>query len=196
MTAEPLPTEPTAPAEPAAPAAEALPAEPLAAEALPAAPFVEPTPAAAPAVDPTPRRLRVVAATRRLLAAVLLLAIFGLGAAVGYSTFVVNEPAAPAVGGPALGDTPAPASVQELVAGLAANDPDALRSAVPPQPFQVLTTAMQGVQEVRSVETLATFADGPRTASHLILHVVQENGVPATFNLTVLTQDGAIVGVR
>lgn len=194
MSAEPLPAE--------AVAGEALPIEPAAPPVEPAAPPVEPVEPAAPpapapsAAAPIPRRLRVLAATRRLLAAVLMLAIFGLGVAVGYSTFVVNQPSTPVVGDPQLGDTPAPPSVKELVVALSTNDTDAMRSAVPPQPFQVLTAGMQGVQEVRSVETLATFADGPRTATHLILHVVQDNGVPVTINLTVLTQDGAIVGIR
>jgi hypothetical protein len=113
---------------------------------------------------------------------------------------VATQIEAPAQGTPALSDATAatPPSVLELAIALEADDPDATRAAVPGQPYASLTAEIQtwGLQEVDSVMTLATFVEGPMAATHIIILGSASDGSQLTNNLTVLTQDGAIVAFR
>jgi hypothetical protein len=176
----------------------------MSAETLPAPAAPSPGPAAPSAAPPSPApsvaRLRAIAGLRRVLAFALAVGLLVLGIAAGYGIYVATQIEAPAQGTPALSDATAatPPSVLELAIALEADDPDATRAAVPGQPYASLTAEIQtwGLQEVDSVITLATFVEGPMAATHIIILGSASDGSQLTNNLTVLTQDGAIVAFR
>jgi hypothetical protein len=176
-------------------------AETLPAPAAPSPGSAAPAPAAPSPAAPGPSvtRLRAIAGLRRVLAFALAVGLLVIGIAAGYGVYVTTQLETPAQGTPGLSDaTATPPSVQELVIALEADDPDATRAAVPGQPYASLTAEIQtwGLQEVDSVITLATFMEGPMAATHIVIQGSASDGSQLTTNLTVLTQDGAIVAFR
>jgi hypothetical protein len=175
----------------------------MSAETLPAPAAPSPGPAAPSAAPPSPApsvaRLRAIAGLRRVLTFALAVGLLVLGIAAGYGIYVATQLERPAQGTPGTSDaTTTPPSVLELAIALEADDPDATRAAVPGQPYASLTAEIQtwGLQEVDSVITLATFVEGPMAATHIIILGSASDGAQLTNNLTVLTQDGAIVAFR
>ena len=191
-----------APAAPPAPA-DAV-AEPAAADAL-AAPAVADA-QAAPAVPATrafarfrQRGLVVVAGVTRVLRFAVMVGLFAVGIALGYQYYIASQPLPP---GPAAdpataGNQPAPV-IRELIAAVGSNDADRIRSAMPSEPYKLFTSEMQRweFQEVTSVETLATFEDGTRTATSFVMLGRDVAGNPIAMTLVAETQDGNIVGFK
>ena len=192
-TAEATPADP-APAEAAATAATTAEAHAAdaGATAVPAAPGV--------AVDaPAGRtRTRILAGVRRFLRFAFALALFAAGILAGVDLFLRSQPVAAPVGDPAVNGVSAPAVVTELAAAINNDDADRIRSALAPEVFGSYTAEMErdGIVSVDGVETLGTYADGPRTATALVILGRTADGTAFAINLVVLAQDGQIVRLR
>jgi hypothetical protein len=158
------------------------------------------TAAAAPVVSPFRRRgLAVVAGLTRLLRFAFMLALFGVGVAFGYQSYLSSQPlpSGPAADPATAGNQPAPV-IRELIAAVGTNDADRIRSAMPSEPYKLFTSEMQRweFKEVTSVETLATFEDGTRTATSFVMLGRDIAGNPIAMTLVAETQDGNIVGFK
>ena len=134
----------------------------------------------------------------RLVTSLFALALFAGGVALGVSAYQRVQPPPPVVGDPSTGGVPTPPVVKELAAALKSNDADSLRSAVPADPYRLLTGELQSwqIQGVTSVETLATMQDGPRSATEIIITGKAPNGDARVFNLVVHVNDNQIVDFR
>ena len=134
----------------------------------------------------------------KLATSLFALALFAGGMALGVMTYQRTQPPAQVVGDPSTGGVPTPPVVKELAAALASNDADSLRSAVPADPYRLLTGELQSwqIQGVTSVETLATMQDGPRSATEIIITGKAPNGDARVFNLVVHVNDNQIVDFR
>jgi hypothetical protein len=161
------------------------------------------TPAAGPVTHrlaPVRRRaLTVVAGLTRLLRYAFMVALLAAGVAIGYQAFLTSLPAptGPVSDAATAGNQPAPV-VRELIAAIGRNDADAIRSSVPAEPYKALTSEMARweIQEVTSVETLATYEDGQRTATAFVMIGRDNSRNPVAINLIVETQAGNIVGFK
>lgn len=212
MSTEPLPgssSEPVpASAEMTAAEAAAVPAESVPADAVtaePASTAAAPAPTAGPAtVAPAvsaPARLRsarAVAGLRRLINFAIMVALLVGGVAIGYRSFQAAQPPAPLVGDPVTADVPPPPVVAEFVTALASNDADAIRSAVPTDPYKELTSELQrwGIATVTSIQTLSTFNDGPRSSTAIVLIGTSTQGNSVNINLNIQADAGKIVSFR
>lgn len=223
LTAEPLTPEPPAPTEaPPPPTAEELAAlaasataptaEELAAlaaavevaEPLPGVGIIDTSPddlepiPAGPLKPARTRRRRLRGWLSKLATSMFALALFAGGMALGVMTYQRTQPPPQVVGDPSTGGVPTPPVVKELAAALASNDADSLRSAVPADPYRLLTGELQSwqIQGVTSVETLATMQDGPRSATEIIITGKAPNGDARVFNLVVHVNDNQIVDFR
>ena len=204
--AEPVHAEPVH-AEPAATSSSDAATIPADAGAIPPGETTAaPASAAAPATAGTmatpvrrPRRLAIVAGLTRLARLTVAVALLVAGVAIGYQTFLNAQPAqAGPVADPATaGNLPAPV-VRELLAAIGRNDADAIRSAVPAVPYKALTAEMSRweIHEVTKVETLATYEDGPRTATAFVMIGRDSAKNPVAINLIVETEAGNIVGFK
>lgn len=195
----PTQESPDQPVEPAAAPATATAGSTASTDTLASsATAVEPASVPVSPVASATRRLKAVAVARRVLSFALMTGLVVLGIAIGYTAFVVDRPLPPVVGDAATRDVPTPPSIQELVVAIKLNDADAIRAALDDEPYKQYTAELQNwnYQEVTSVETLSTFADGPRTATQLVLVGTSTDKLPVTINLTVLTLDGTIVVLR
>lgn len=154
--------------------------------------------AAVPAVPTVRRRTKVVAGLRWAVARMVAIAVFVAGAALGYNAFLADQPAPVSVVDPATDGVEAPAVVREFITALTSNDEAALRSAVPGGPYSQLVAEMQRwqFQEVTGVETLSTFADGPRLATEIIMSGRTQDGTATSINLIVHVADGQIAMFR
>ena len=205
--AEPVPASPAVPGMPGAaatPAAPRVPATTAAPEA-PAPPLVPPAPAvpAGPAVPaeaaaPSRRRLVLLAGIGRLARLIVMVALLVAGVALGSASFQRSQPPAPVAGDPVTAGVAPPPIVQEFVTALASNDPDAIRSAVPTDPYKLLAAELQrwDFATVTSVETLSTLDDGPRSSTAIVLIGHTSGGNPVSINLIVHADAGKIVSFR
>jgi hypothetical protein len=208
--AEPVPAPPAVPGMPGAaatPAAPGVPATTAAPEA-PAPPLVPPVPAT-PATPATPaasaeaalasrRRLALLAGFGRVVRFIVMVALLVAGVALGSASFQRSQPPAPVAGDPVTAGIVPPPIVQEFVSALASNDPDAIRSAVPTDPYKLLAAELQrwDFATVTSVETLSTLDDGPRSSTAIVLIGHTSAGNPVSINLIVHADAGKIVSFR
>ncbi len=88
--------------------------------------------------------------------------------------------------------------MREFIAAVGRNDADAIRSAVPATPYKALTSEMSRweINTVTSVETLATYEDGQRTATAFVIVGRDSSRSPVAINLIVETEAGNIVGFK
>ena len=163
-----------------------------------AAPPAAAPPAADPAAPTRSRRLHVLAGLRWLVARTLAVALFVGGAALGYNAFLTQQPPSTAVVDVATDGVPVPPAVEEFITALMANEPDALRSVVPAEPYQLLIAEMTrwGFTSISTVETLSTFVDGTRSATAIVMAGPTSNGAPITVNLVVHLDKGQLVNFR
>ena len=145
------------------------------------------------------RRLAVLAGLTRLLRFALVLALLAVGVAIGYRSFLTSEPAptGPVADPATAGNLPAPV-VREFIAAVGRNDADAIRSAVPADPYKALTAEMARweIQQVTKVETLATYEDGQRTTTAFVMIGRDSSRNPVAINLIVETEAGNIVSFK
>jgi hypothetical protein len=163
-------------------------------------PAPPPLPDAAPGTSVPARRRRAVLAVvlRRLVGFAVAIALLMGGVALGYQAFLGAQPPPPVVGDPATEGVPTPGAVAELVQAITRDDADAVRAALPQAVFDLYAGELQrwSVATVTAVETLATYEDGPRSATALVLHGRTAERNPVAVHLIVLTQDGQIVSLR
>ena len=207
-TADGLGPEPgTPPANEASVAATAdAIAVPADGEAVETATTAATEPAAVPVAGATPvlsrarrRSLTVVAGLSRVLRFGLVVALFAVGVALGYQSFL-NQAQVTAAPGPdpaTAGNQPAPV-IRELIAAVGTNDADRIRAAMPSEPYKSFTSEMQRweFKEVTAVETLATFEDGTRTATSFVMLGRDLAGNPIAMTIVAETKDGNIVGFK
>jgi hypothetical protein len=144
------------------------------------------------------RRPVAIAALRRLVMFTLTVVLFVGGIALGATTFQRTRPAPSGIDGSiTVAGTPA-AIAQEFIAALAANDADAMRSSLSPQPNKDLTDefARFTIKRVTSVETLGTSVDGTRSATEILLRTEKDDGLPFEVNLVILVEGNTIEGFR
>lgn len=197
MSSEPQhdPTVDAAAAEAGAvdtPATDAPPAESITAET----PAIQADAPAAPVK--VSRRPVVIAALRRLVMFTLAVALFVGGIALGGAMFQRTRPVPAAIDG-SIAVAGAPAAIaQEFIAALAANDADAMRSSLSPQPNKDLTDEFTRftIKRITSVETLGTSVDGTRSATEILLRTEKDDGLPFEVNLVILVDGNTIEGFR
>jgi hypothetical protein len=147
---------------------------------------------------PTSRRKGIALGAWRIARPMISLGLLALGILLGASAFLAVQPKDPAV----LVDSPntvqPPAAVREFISALAANNPDALRAAVPADPYRLLAGELEtrGYQEITSVDTLGTMLDGDRSATEIVIHGSASGGQGLVVNLVVHAQNGVIVSFR
>jgi hypothetical protein len=183
---------------PAAESDPAIEADATAAIAAPAAPAD--AAAEVPAIRPARRlALAVAAGLGRLLRFAFVVALFAGGLTLGYQAHLATSvgSAGPVADPATAGNQPAPV-IRELIAAVESNDADRIRSVVPSEPYKLFTSEMQNwsFQEVTSVETLATFEDGTRTATAFVMIGRSAQGNPVTINLVAETEGGNIVDFK
>jgi hypothetical protein len=174
--------------------------------AVPEAPAVAPPATAAVVADAPPAisaaRRRVLAARAglaRVLRFALVFALFIGGIAFGYQAHLSTVAATGLpVSDPATAGNQASPVVREFISAVATNDADAIRSAVPSAPYKLFTYEMErwSFLEVTSVDTLATYEDGNRTATEFVMNGRDATGNPIAINLVVETEDGNIVSFK
>lgn len=160
-------------------------------------------PGAAPeATEPAaaPRRRRHLALAASLFWIVrwlFALALFVAGLAIGNMIFQATQAPDVAVVDPSVNAEP-PAVVREFIAALAADDADAIRSALGPDPHAKLTGEFKrfDIGQVASVETLSTQVDGTRTATAVVIKATTTTGMPIAINLVILADGATIEGFR
>lgn len=169
--------------------------------APPVAPAVDATPAA-PASDPAAapgrgRRLAMAAGLLWVVRWLFALALFVAGLAIGNMIFQATQAPDVAVVDPSVNGEP-PAVVREFIGALAADDADAIRSALGPDPHAKLTSEFKrfDVGQVASVETLSTQVDGTRTATAVVIKATTTTGMPIAINLVILADGATIEGFR
>lgn len=192
---DPVGPETTAPDEAAVPGDATAPAEP--ATDVSAVSDVPPA-SAAVAKPSSQRRAAIRRGLFRLASFALLSALFIGGIAGGVAVFHRLQPPPPVVGDVTTNGVGTPTAVQELVSALESNDSDSLRAAVDADPYRLLAGEMQrwDVKTVSSVETLATMADGPRSATEIVIEGRSSDESPLLFNLIVHVENGVITEFR
>ena len=178
----------------AAVATDAVTAEPPADAAAPAS---EPA-VAAPALPARRTRTMALALGRRFVRLAFVVALLALGAGMGWQVYQNARPVPVVIGDPAVVGVPTPEIVAELANAIAADDSDAIRAALSPEIFSSYAADLQGfgIARVESVDTLGTYAAGPRTATELVLHGRDAQRTAFSINLVVLTENGLIVRLR
>jgi hypothetical protein len=144
------------------------------------------------------RRPAIIAGLRRFMTFAFTLALFVGGVALGQMAFQQTRPAPVGVDGAITVTDPPPAVTQEFIRALAANDADAMRSSLSPQPNKDLTDefARFSIKRIVSVETLGTHVDGARSATEILLRAEKTDGLPFEVNLVILVDGGQIEGFR
>jgi hypothetical protein len=190
--------------------ANALPMTEAVAGSAPASNVIElPVPDPEAAVIPSERRWRRAARRARggLNAAArpfLMLALFGLGVALGWRAYVGMAPSptapAPAAATAAAegATTDVPPQVQSLVAALRADDQAKVQTVVPSQPYRYLAGELSkwGFKSIRGAEALWTYAHGPDTVTEILIGGLTQDGSNLTINLVVHVHDGNITEFR
>jgi hypothetical protein len=144
------------------------------------------------------RRPAIIAGLRRFMTFAFTLALFVGGVALGQMAFQQTRPVPVGVDGGITVTDPPPAVTQEFIRALAANDADAMRSSLSPQPNKDLTDefARFSIKRIVSVETLGTHVDGARSATEILLRAEKTDGLPFEVNLVILVDGGQIEGFR
>lgn len=176
--------------------ADHVPAVPTPPEGLGSAPASPPAPEAAAPVRH--RRAVLLVVLRRLVGLALSVAFLAGGVALGVQAYLGAQPPPAVVGDPATQGVPTPGAVEELAQAIARDDADAVRAALAPQIFDIYAGELQrwSFGTVTEVETLATYQDGPRAATALVLHGRTSERNPVAVHLIVLTENGQIVSLR
>ena len=195
MSTDPLPSSAEAVVtEPlVAPAGEAVP--PVTADAAPPAT----TPATGIAVAAERRsRARLVAGLRRFARFAIMLALLVGGAALGSRSFQASQPAPPVLGDPVTAGVPTPPVVTEFIAAFATNNADAIRSAVPAEPYKQLASELQrwDISTITSIQTLSTFEQAGHSSTAIVMIGRSSAGNVVTINLIIQESGGKIVSFR
>jgi hypothetical protein len=154
--------------------------------------------AAAPALPVRRPRTVFLAFGRRVLRFAVAAALLVAGVYAGWQVHVSSQPVTVIQGDPAVVGVPTPPVVVELANAIGADDADAIRAALAPEIFSSYTADLQNfsITQVLAVDILGTFADGPRTATGLVIHGRDPQRNAFSVNLVVLTEGGAIVRLR
>jgi hypothetical protein len=214
MNAERQPTDPVAPETPpvdaptldAQAAAESPaidrqpvttpPPQPPAAD-TPAEPEVAAPVAAAPVRSS--RRGAVARGGLRFMQFVIGVGLFVVGVYLGTLAFQAaqRDPLTAGVGA-VSGGVPTPPVVQEFASALGSGGADAVRSSVSPEVFALLASELKRWQfnSISKVEVLSTAADGPRTATGIVMTGPTSAGTTLSMNLIVQTDGGRITTLR
>lgn len=149
---------------------------------------------------PARRRIRLALPTAfaRVLTTIVSIALFAGGVALGVAAYRSTQPVEAPTADPATAGMAPPAIVREFVAALGSDDADALRSAVPADPYRLLAGELQkwDISTVTSVETLATLVEGERSVTQLVLRGRDPASAPIVINLMVHTNGQSIVSFR
>ena len=138
-------------------------------------------------------------ALARAVTPVLILGLFSLGVVGGALLFnSVNRTGPAPAGDPNFATGEPPTVVREFVSALGSNNLDAIRATIGGDPYRLLAGELGnwGYTEVTGVDTLGTVVDGPRTATEIVIHGRDADGVPIVVNLIVHQADGQIVSFR
>jgi hypothetical protein len=185
-------------------------ADPAAAEAAVAAADAQAAPTTAQAIatvdaaneagsaETRSRRRSAAEGLRRLGVVLVGLALLVAGVALGSYIFQTSRP--PATGSsfsPGAEHSPPPVA-REFIAALAANDLDAVRSSLDPDPHLDLTDELDrfGIQRIAKIETLGTSIDDTRSATEILMQYESDTGAASAINLVILTDGGKIEGFR
>lgn len=155
-------------------------------------------PTDAPAADKASRRDAVGRGVRQLVVVVIGVLLLVGGVALGNYIFQTSRPDTSATAGPGGGLVNPPAAAQEFIAALAVNDADAVRSSLDIEPHKDLMREMdiRDIQKIDKIEVLGTSADGPRSATEILMQYQRRDGIATAINLVILVDDGKIEGFR
>lgn len=167
----------------------------LMSDVVPVVPVADVPPVEAPT---TSRRTRLALGFWRGARPLMSLGLLLIGIALGAALFGMVQPKDPAIVADSPVTVPPPAAVQEFITALAANNPDAVRAAVPPDPYRLLAGELtaRSYQEITSVDTLGTILDGDESATEIIIHGSGSGGQNVVINLVVHATNGVIMSFR
>jgi hypothetical protein len=162
---------------------------------VPVMPVSDAPPAASTVVG---RRRRLGLGMWRLGRVLMSVGLLIVGIVLGATIFNAVQPKDPAIVAGVPSTVPPPAAVQEFITALNADNSDAVRAAVPPDPYRLLAGELdaRSYQEITSVDTLGTLIDGDKSATAIIIHGTATSGQELTINLVVHAENGVIVTFR
>lgn len=168
---------------------------PLTPDVVPVMPVVHAPSVAAPTAS---RRRRLALGALRAARPLMSVGLLVIGIALGATLYGMVQPKEPSIVADSPGTVPPPAAVQEFIAALAANNSDAVRAAVQPDPYRLLAGELsaRSYQAITSVDTLGTVMDGDRSATEIIIHGSGSGGQNVVVNLVVHATKGVIVNFR
>jgi hypothetical protein len=165
-------------------------------------------PVGVPAAPPDTRWRRGTRRVRRGFEAAarpfLMLAIFGLGASLGWYSWVRTLPPVVAASQPATraADTQTtdqvPIQVQSLIAAIDKDDQQQIQVVVPADAYRVWVgeIARWNLASLSGAQPYRTFVNGTNSATELLIFGTTTDGSPIAFNLVVHIHDGVISDFR
>jgi hypothetical protein len=133
----------------------------------------------------------------------MLIGLFVVGVALGWTAFLRQQPVAqPAAPPPAAADngtsTTVPPQIASLVAALSEDNQTAVQLVVPADPYRLLAgeLAVDGIGSILGARALSTYTNGNDSATEILITGVDPQGSAVTFNLIVHITNGAITDFR
>jgi hypothetical protein len=145
---------------------------------------------------------RTKAAIRASARPVLLIALFGLGAAMGWATWVRNQPLPQTAGQPAAVEagttTDVPLEVQSLVSALNSDNQTQVQTVVPTEPYRLLAGELsrRDVAKIQGARALSTYSSDGDSATEILIGGYDSTNSPVVFNLVVHLHQGVITEFR
>jgi hypothetical protein len=132
----------------------------------------------------------------------LLVALFGLGAAMGWTTWVRNQPLPQATAQPADLEagttTDIPLQVQSLISALNSDNQTQVQTVVPTEPYRLLAGELsrRDVAKIQGARALSTYSSDGDSATEILILGSDSSGSPVFFNLVVHLHQGVIAEFR
>lgn len=133
---------------------------------------------------------------------VVLIALFGVGVALGWSAWLRAQPPPETAAQPAAVETGTttdiPTPVQSLVAALTSDNQTQLQTVIPADPYRLLAGELsrRDVAKIQGARALSTYSNGADSATEILIGGYDSSGDPVFFNLVVHLHMGVISEFR
>ena len=133
---------------------------------------------------------------------VVLIALFGVGFALGWTTWLRAQPAPETAAQPAALEagttTDIPTPVQSLVTALTSDNQTQLQTVIPADPYRLLAGELsrRDVAKIQGARALSTYSNGSDSATEILIFGYDSAGGPVFFNLVVHLHFGVISEFR
>jgi hypothetical protein len=145
---------------------------------------------------------RAKAGARTTARPMMLFVLFVLGVVLGSTYWARSQPQPRAAEPPpvtATGTTDnVPPQIQSLIAALAADNQSQIQLVVPAEPYRLLAgeLAVDGITRILGARAMSTYANGPDSATEILVTGDDGQGNGLTFNLVVHLHNGVITDFR